>query len=212
MEESAILKKIDEKYGAYYKSNTVLFKEGEKADKFFILREGLVKIVKTSPEMQITINTIEAGEVFGEMGLITNKPRNASGITLTECFIISLNEQILDTLITTNKKFVFYLLKLFGSKIRYLSSMVKDLTTGNDFVIITTHLMNYIDTVTPHSKEIALNLSETLKYITVESKIPFDYVLKSIEKLQKDDLFVISNDTIFIKDKKSLSEAIPRYF
>jgi CRP-like cAMP-binding protein len=140
MEESAILKKIDEKYGAYYKSNTVLFKEGEKADKFFILREGLVKIVKTSPEMQITINTIEAGEVFGEMGLITNKPRNASGITLTECFIISLNEQILDTLITTNKKFVFYLLKLFGSKIRYLSSMVKDLTTGNDFVIITTHL------------------------------------------------------------------------
>lgn len=206
-----VLKKIDEKYGSYYKPNTLLFKEGEVADKFYILREGLVKIVKSSPEMEITINTIEPGEVFGEMGLIANQPRNASGITLTESFIITLNEQNLYSLIDKNKKFLLFLLKAFGSKIRYLSSMVKDLTTGNDFVIITTHLVNYINTI-GYKRNINLNLYDVLKYISMESKIPFEVVLKSLEQLKKKDVFEVYEDRIFIRDRKIFLEEIPTYF
>jgi CRP/FNR family transcriptional regulator, cyclic AMP receptor protein len=210
-EQLEMLRKIDSKYGSFYKANNLIFEEGDIADKFYILRQGLVKIVKTSNDKQITINTIEEGEVFGEMGLITNKPRNASAITLTESFIVSLNEKTLYSLIKTNKKFLIFLLKAFGSKIRYLSSMVKDLTTGNDFVIITTHFVNYLNTVN-QTFNIELNLYDAVKYISIESKIPFEVVSKNLKLLEKEDVFTITKDKIYIKDKRALIQSIPRYF
>lgn len=206
-----ILKRIDEKYGAYYKANSVLFNEGDVADKFYILREGLVKIVKSSHDIQTTINTIEAGEIFGEMGLISSQPRNATGITATECFIITLNEETLKNLMKSNNQFTLFLLKAFASKIRYLSSMVKDLTTGNDQVIITTLFVNYLNTI-DHQFYFELNLNQVVKNISMESKIPFDIVYDSLEKLQDGEHFTIYNDKIHIKDKKVFIESIPRYF
>lgn len=206
-----VLKKIDEKYGAYYKASSIIFNEDSEANKFYILRKGLVKITKKINDLPITINTIEKGEIFGEMGLITNKPRNASAITLTECFIISLNEENLDILIKSNKDFVIFLLKAFGSKIRYLSIMVKDLTIGNDFIITTTYLVNHLNTI-EGNYNIKINVNDVLKHISMESLIPFEVGLKVLKQLEKDKIFKIRNNIIHITDKARVLKKIPRYF
>jgi len=54
--------------------------QGEIGDKFFIVEKGVVKIVKDGQEM----GTIEAGGYFGELALLTNNPRAASIVAVSD--------------------------------------------------------------------------------------------------------------------------------
>eukprot|EP00301_Raphidiophrys_heterophryoidea_P014731 c23186_g1_i1.p1 GENE.c23186_g1_i1~~c23186_g1_i1.p1 ORF type:complete len:328 (-),score=99.57 c23186_g1_i1:182-1120(-) len=58
--------------------------QGETGDKFFIVEKGVVKIVKDGLEM----GSIEAGGYFGELALLTNNPRAASIVAVSDTVIV----------------------------------------------------------------------------------------------------------------------------
>ena len=60
------------------RAGKVLTRQGGPGREFFILLEGGVDVVRDGER----INTLGAGDFFGEMGLISQKPRNAT-ITAT---------------------------------------------------------------------------------------------------------------------------------
>ena len=62
---------------------TVIFKQGEKPESFFIVVSGKVKIFKTSSDSQeSTITYLARGEGFGEVSLLTGELHSASAKTL----------------------------------------------------------------------------------------------------------------------------------
>ena len=70
----------------------MLFNEGDKGDRFYIIRKGAVRIsqnISGTGEEALTI--LEEGTYFGEMALIDDAPRSADAIihTETELFVIS---------------------------------------------------------------------------------------------------------------------------
>ena len=56
----------------------LVFKEGEDASNAFLIQDGEVEIFKTVDGNRIALATIGKGGLFGEMGLIDNKPRAAA--------------------------------------------------------------------------------------------------------------------------------------
>jgi cytochrome P450/CRP-like cAMP-binding protein len=68
------------------KSEILMFAAGEKiiqqgdaADKFYILVRGEVEVINEHPDgREIYLNTLHQGDYFGEIGLIQNRPRNAT--------------------------------------------------------------------------------------------------------------------------------------
>jgi signal transduction histidine kinase len=62
-----------------YPPETCLCKEGEVEETFYILLDGAVSVTKTiNNEEERLLNTLQAGDFFGEMGLIHEAPRAAS--------------------------------------------------------------------------------------------------------------------------------------
>ena len=57
-----------------------LFKEGDQSDVMYVVQAGKIKIIKSSEQGDITIATISAGEVFGEMSLFDKMARSASAV------------------------------------------------------------------------------------------------------------------------------------
>ncbi len=56
----------------------VIFKEGEVGDSAFLVASGRVEITRVQNGTAAVIGEIKAGQIFGEMALINDKPRTAT--------------------------------------------------------------------------------------------------------------------------------------
>jgi type IV pilus assembly protein PilB len=79
-----------------YPANTIIVKEGGPGDAMFIIREGEVQVRRreeTSGSERF-ITTLRAGDCFGEIGLLTGRPRSATVATLltTEVYVLTKDD------------------------------------------------------------------------------------------------------------------------
>lgn len=70
-----------------FEAGELIFKEGDKATVFYVIRSGKVRITRNG----IVLDEIGRNAFFGEMSLIDGRPRSASATALepTECATIS---------------------------------------------------------------------------------------------------------------------------
>ena len=74
-----------------FRPDEVIFHEGARGDKMFIIRSGEVALSKTIDDLEIPLQNLPAGTVFGEMALVDNQPRSATARAVNEvtCLVIS---------------------------------------------------------------------------------------------------------------------------
>ena len=72
----------------------VLFKEGDPTDSVFRLLRGAVNIIRELDGEPVLLGTVGAGQFIGEMGVLENRPRNATARAASEveAEILSPNE------------------------------------------------------------------------------------------------------------------------
>ena len=75
---------------------TVLIREGEPGDRFFVLLSGVAGVSQTTlGERRI----LKAGEFFGEVALTMHVPRTATVTAMTPCVVASCDEATFDELV-----------------------------------------------------------------------------------------------------------------
>jgi CRP-like cAMP-binding protein len=75
---------------------TVLIREGEPGDRFFVLLSGLAGVSQSTLGDR---RVLKAGEFFGEVALTMNVPRTATVTAMTPCVVASCDEQTFDELL-----------------------------------------------------------------------------------------------------------------
>jgi CRP-like cAMP-binding protein/thioredoxin reductase/Fe-S-cluster-containing hydrogenase component 2 len=73
--------------------DAVVFKEGEPADAFYLIRNGMVKITKTSGEKEVVLSYLVAGNFFGEAALFSEADRTATVTTIFPSDLIKLSKR-----------------------------------------------------------------------------------------------------------------------
>jgi CRP-like cAMP-binding protein len=77
-------------------SGTVLIREGEPGDRFFVLLSGLAGVSQTGLGQR---GVLKAGEFFGEVALAMHVPRTATVTAMTPCVVAHCDEATFDELI-----------------------------------------------------------------------------------------------------------------
>ncbi len=85
-----------------YQEEQVVFKRGERGDTLLIVAGGRVKLAITEGNQEKVLAFYGAGDVFGEMGLLTGEPRSATATALSESRILTLSKEDFDTYVATN--------------------------------------------------------------------------------------------------------------
>lgn len=68
---------------------TTVFYQGDPSDALYVTRRGSVTIVLTHPDgRDLVINEMHAGDCFGELGLITGRPRSSAAIARTDAELL----------------------------------------------------------------------------------------------------------------------------
>jgi len=104
--------------------STVIFKDGDAADRFFFIVSGKVRISKQIPGVgEEALAILESGDYFGEMALIDDSPRSADAITNTTVVVGSIARATFEDLLFMNKDLAYDMLWTF---VRTLSARLRE--------------------------------------------------------------------------------------
>jgi len=73
------------------KKGDVVIRQGEPGDYYYVIQEGRVEVSRKTKEGKVvSLNRLEAGAQFGEEALVSDAPRNATIIMLTDGILLRL--------------------------------------------------------------------------------------------------------------------------
>src|SRR2546428_13583774 len=91
-----------QRFGREFPKGHVLFREGEPGREMFVVQSGKVNITKKVRETEKILATLGAGEFFGEMAILNNKPRSAGGVNAGNGHFLVVSPRTLVTMFPGN--------------------------------------------------------------------------------------------------------------
>jgi CRP/FNR family cyclic AMP-dependent transcriptional regulator len=110
-----------------FQKNAIVVNEGDATDLLYVLLAGRVKaFVSEEDGREAVVNTIDAGDYFGEL-VLDGGPRAASIMTLEPCRFFVIPRGDIEGLIERNPAFARDLIDKLIGKVRDLTMKVRDL-------------------------------------------------------------------------------------
>ena len=82
--------------------DAVVFRQGEKAEAFYLIRNGMVKISKKSGDKEVVLSYLVAGNFFGEAALFSDANRTATVTTIFPTDLIKLSKRDFDNFLAAH--------------------------------------------------------------------------------------------------------------
>jgi CRP-like cAMP-binding protein len=101
-----------------YSAGECVFREGEFAMCAYIVERGSVEVVKDSVGGAVRLNTLGAGELFGEMALIGDTSRTATVNAVEETVLLVVNPLALTTKLDAADPVIRRLVKVLIRRLR----------------------------------------------------------------------------------------------
>ncbi len=115
-----------------FKKKEMIFLPGDKGDKVYLLKAGVVKISKYSDSgKEIILGMVNPGEIFGEMALIDKAPRENVAEAIMDSYVCIVDRDNFTRYLQRNPEMSLRLTKIFGLKFKRLGQKVEDLVFRN---------------------------------------------------------------------------------
>lgn len=102
-----------------------LFEEGSPGDKAYIIEKGEIEILKESGGKNVLLAVRKSGDVIGEMSLLEEAPRFASGRARTDSTLYAISHEQLDDLLNSSPSAARALLFTITSRLRSTELMLR---------------------------------------------------------------------------------------
>jgi CRP/FNR family cyclic AMP-dependent transcriptional regulator len=103
-----------------YPANEIIFDKGDSPEAMYAVKEGQVDIIYNGH----LLDTVEAGEFFGEMSLVDDTPRSAKAGARTDCKVVPVNRHDFLFLIQETPLFALQVMHLMAERLRKMNELV----------------------------------------------------------------------------------------
>ena len=102
-----------------YAQDETVIKQGEPGDEMYFIESGRARVVREmSSTRALVLAELEAGDLFGEMALLTGAPRSATVTALSELNLWILGQADFDDLVTTYPNLALAVSRLLSERLR----------------------------------------------------------------------------------------------
>ena len=108
----------------FKKEGDVIINEGEESTDAYIILEGQVDVIKNNK----VIATLQENALFGEIGLVDQRPRTATCVAKTRCTLGTVTREHFAILLEHRPKAVLPILRLVADRMRNLIHFVEGVT------------------------------------------------------------------------------------
>ncbi len=116
-----------QRYGQEYPKGTVVFSDGEPGKQVFVLQSGRVEIIKKVGELETRLAVLGPGEFFGEMAIISNKPRSATAVVTEDSKLLVIDPKTFEGMIRGNSEIALRMIKRLAERLSDASEQIENL-------------------------------------------------------------------------------------
>ncbi|MBK7382295.1 MAG: Crp/Fnr family transcriptional regulator [Flavobacteriales bacterium] len=189
-----------------YRKGEAIFKQGEVADKMYMIEQGRIKVVASYVEGRDRIVRLAAdGEVLGHRGIGTNLIYTANVIALSETEVNIIPMSLFLSVLKANNLFCYHFLLFFVDELRVLDQQARDILNMTVTQRVVKALRMNMDAFgfdERDKKRLAFTISR--KEIAQIADTTYESVIRSLAELQQQGLIVLTGKQIRILKKKEL--------
>ncbi len=100
-----------------FPDESMVFCECQPGTELYIIQKGQVKITKIVDNNEVLLAVLKAGDMFGEMALLENKPRSASAIAQAGTQLLAVNRQNFNQMVSTQPQLIARLTTTLSDRI-----------------------------------------------------------------------------------------------
>ncbi len=110
-----------------FRTSTAIVTQGAPGDSMFVLVEGLLEVRSDveGGKKQIKVKTIEPGEFFGEMSLLTGEPRSATVVAVTDAVVYEIGKEDLELVLTHKPEIAVNISQIVAQRRQGLAALDK---------------------------------------------------------------------------------------
>jgi len=186
-----------------------IFRQGEPADRFYFVREGLVKLFRLSPEGdEKIIELMRTGETFAEavmfMGTHGRYPVNAEAVS--EACVLAFDQKTFLSLLGESRDACFGLLASMSRRLHLLVNQIESLTLQN----ATYRLVAYLLEQAPGdgSRQSDVELTTPKAVIASRLAIQPETLSRILSKLRQGGLIEVQGNHVLVRDVQALRNLV----
>lgn len=192
-----------------YRKGSVIISEGNKNNDIYILKEGKVKIYKSSNDSKDFILNIKSnGSILSGSTLFSELPSPATIMTIENSIIYVIKSTDIETLIKSNSKLAINLIKFLSKELQNALEKVKNMALNDAYVRTAKLLLDLSNTfgVLIGDSVLELNISLTREEMGSLIGSSRETVSRALSQLNKEKIIDTSSKNILINNRDKLEE------
>ena len=129
----------------FHNDKQIVFCQHEPGNKLYIIKEGSIKIVKTVNDKSILLAVLKENDIFGELALISEKPRNATAISYKDTKLLVIDKNTFFAILNNSKELISKIFICISKRIWFTINRIKLHFYYNPLTKIYTFLSNKMD-------------------------------------------------------------------
>jgi CRP-like cAMP-binding protein len=195
-----------ERFGKTIPRGTVLFREGDIGQEMYIIQSGKVKISKRVRNIEKTLSIIGKGEFFGEMAILNDKPRSATGEVIEDSEILVIDRNTFETMIKGNAEIALRIIKKLAQRLQEADNQIENLLLKDNTSRVVNLLAKIakdkgIDTVMG-----GVVIDNTTEDMASMLGMAREQVDKILEKIAKSRIIDIKQGRIIVTNREQLTQ------
>jgi CRP-like cAMP-binding protein len=191
-------------------ANTIVFFEGNRADAFFIVLSGSLKVFQTARDGRVKVlNTMGPGETFGELAMLDGHPRSASVETTTPSELLVISRKDFRDLATATPGILWGVLEGVCARLRAQNDSELEAAFQGTQYRIAKAILKLAE---KHGKKtdagVVIPQAFGVKDLSEMAASTIERVERALEKFEDDGLMRVEDGDLVVPDPSALRRAL----
>jgi CRP/FNR family transcriptional regulator, cyclic AMP receptor protein len=194
-----------QRFGRELPQGTVLFREGEPGMEMFVVQSGRVAISKKVRDVEKVLATLGPGEFFGEMAIISNKPRNATATVAEDARVLVIDPKTFEAMVRGNAEIAVRLIRKLAERLSEANAQIENLLHGDPASRVVHHLLQLSQTrgrPVPEGVAVDFPVREVPRQLGVGEPA----IRSTLERLERAGLLGRQGDQLTLRDPARLRD------
>jgi CRP/FNR family cyclic AMP-dependent transcriptional regulator len=192
---------LAERFGVRLNEGTTVFRQGDLGGSMYVIRSGKVRVLKEAHGRQREVTTLGPGDFFGEMAVVTGRPRSATAEVVEEAELLKVPADKLQEMVAGTGEVAIRLIRHLAERLenanRFIDVLLEDDITARLVLELQEVVQSAEGSVAPDitDKELALKLGVGKNDLRV-----------ALRRLARVGVVDVASGFVLIKDQTRLSE------
>jgi CRP-like cAMP-binding protein len=188
-----------ERFARDFKAGSVLFEEGQPGDYMYVVQTGEVEIRRLVGETEQILAVLPAGEFFGEMAILNNRPRSATALVRVDSRLFVIEGKTFEAMLRARPEIALRIIKALALRLENANQHVELLllpTPNHRVVQCLRHMADEQILLAGHqiSAGTAILVPKKVEDIATRVGLPVHEVIEVVDRLRAAHLVMFAED------------------